>query len=286
MFNEALKGVIGWGVAAWLFAINRSFLTALFQRDTAPIRRMFSKEGVGDLTEGTIFVLRWGLWMAPIIFTFLKQMPAPAWYNQDGAIHTLFCAVKGAVMTPAAFQAWSLKVFMWVLAYDFFRVLIWLDHMGLRVATLVNLSFLGMDRLDERFARFIGPSAATARFIPEGIKRFTTWAPLLIPFYIPAGKSWDWAWSQSEAIQRASAGGLAETSRNPHDHSIGAGGIGGGAGGLVRFIPSPGLARALREAPRIRLPARQPRVRGGMERGRRDCQHADGHWVRSDPARL
>lgn len=66
LFNEALKGVIGWGVAAWLFAINRSFLMALFQRETAPIRRMFSREGAAELTDGTIRVLRWGLWMAPI----------------------------------------------------------------------------------------------------------------------------------------------------------------------------------------------------------------------------
>ena len=34
--------------------------------------------------------------------------------------------------------------------HDAVRVLIWLDHMGLRVATLVNLSFLGMDRLEYR----------------------------------------------------------------------------------------------------------------------------------------
>ena len=214
LFNEALKGVIGWGVAAWLFAINRAFLTALFQRDTAPIRRMFSRSGVAELTENTIQVLRWGLWMAPIIFTFLKQMSVPTWYNQDGAVHTVFCIFKDATSDTASFQAWSLKVFMWVLAYDFFRILIWLDHMGLRVATLVNLSFIGMDRLDGRFARFIGPVAATARCIPEGVKRFTTWAPLLIPFFIPRGKDWDWAWSQSEAIQRASGGGLAETLGN------------------------------------------------------------------------
>ena len=211
LFNEALKGVIGWGVAAWLFAVNRSFLTALFQRDTAPIRRMFSRKGVAELTENTIQVLRWGLWMAPIIFTFLKQMSVPTWYNQDGAVHTIFCIFKDATSDTASFQAWSLKVFMWVLAYDFFRILLWIDHMGLRVATLVNLSFIGMDRLDERFARFIGPTAATARFIPEGVKRFTTWAPLLIPFFIPRGNSWNGAWSQSEAIQQASGGGLAET---------------------------------------------------------------------------
>ena len=74
-----------------------------------------------------------------------------------------------------------------LLAYDAVRILIWLDHMGLRVATLVNLSFLGMDKLEQRLARFLAP-AATARCIPEGVKRFTTWAPLLIPFYIPRGQ--------------------------------------------------------------------------------------------------
>ena len=37
------------------------------------------------------------------------------------------------------------------------RILIWLDHMGLRVATLVNLSFLGMDKLEQRLARCAGP---------------------------------------------------------------------------------------------------------------------------------
>jgi cyclic beta-1,2-glucan synthetase len=214
LFNEALKGVIGWGVAAWLFAVNRAFLAALFQRDTAPIRRMFSRKGVAELTENTIQVLRWGLWMAPVIFTFLKQMSVPTWYNQDGAVHTVFCIFKDATSDGPSFQVWSLKVFMWVLAYDFFRILIWVDHMGLRVATLVNLSFIGMDRLDERLARFIGPAAATARCIPEGVKRFTTWAPLLIPFFIPRGNGWNWAWSQSEAIQRASGGGLAETLGN------------------------------------------------------------------------
>ena len=37
-------------------------------------------------------------------------------------------------------------MFIGLLAYDWLRVLIWFDHMGLRVATLVNLSFLGGDR--------------------------------------------------------------------------------------------------------------------------------------------
>lgn len=200
LWNEALAGVISWGVAAWLFAINRSFLMALFQREWAPVRRLTSREGMAELADGTIFVLRWGLWMAPIIFTFLRQMSVPTWYNQDGAVRTLFCVAQTGLLNGSDFGAWSLKVFMWVLAYDAFRVLIWLDHMGLRVATLVNLSFLGMDRLDERVSRFIGPHAA-ARFIPEGIKRFTTWAPLLLPFYIPAGAAWNQVWNQSKALQ-------------------------------------------------------------------------------------
>ena len=42
------------------------------------------------------------------------------------------------------------------------RILIWLDHMGLRVATLVNLSFLGMDKLDQRLARLLAPAATAA----------------------------------------------------------------------------------------------------------------------------
>ena len=29
----------------------------------------------------------------------------------------------------------------------------------------------------------------------EGIRRFGTWAPLLLPFYIPRGAEWDKAWT-------------------------------------------------------------------------------------------
>ena len=76
--------------------------------------------------------------------------------------------------------------------------------MGLRVATLVNLSFVGGDLLDESAARFVGHSART-RVIPEGIRRFATWAPLLIPFYIPRGAEWDHAWNGAEAVRAAHA---------------------------------------------------------------------------------
>ena len=202
IFLESLAGVINWSVAAWLFAINKVFMQALFEKDASPITFFFSKAGFAQLVEHMIYVLRWGLWMSPIIFTFLRMMPEPTWYNQDGAIRTLFAIYHNVTMSPEAFQAWSLKIFVYVMAFDFFRILIWMDHMGLRVATLVNLSFLGVDKLDERIARFIGPAAAQ-RYIPEAVKRFTTWGPLLIPFYLPRGQAWDYAWSTSEAIQNA-----------------------------------------------------------------------------------
>ena len=88
-----------------------------------------------------------------------------------------------------------------LLVYDWFRVLIWFDHMGLRVATLVNLSFVGGDLVDEKAARALGYSART-RWMPEGVRRFATWAPLLIPFFIPRGNEWDMVWTQYEALSK------------------------------------------------------------------------------------
>jgi cyclic beta-1,2-glucan synthetase len=205
-FCEALAGVVSWSIPAWLFALNRTFMAACFRRETAPIRALFTRDGVTQLTQNMIEVLRWGLWMSPIIKSFLRPMGEPTWYNQDGAIRTLWAIVQDVRLSPAEFRAWSLHVFIALLAYDAVRILIWVDHMGLRVATLVNLSFLGMDRLEARLARFLAP-AATARCIPEAVKRFTTWAPLLIPFYIPRGKDWDFAWSQSEILQRSARPG-------------------------------------------------------------------------------
>jgi cyclic beta-1,2-glucan synthetase len=201
LFAEALAGVIEWSIPAWLFAVNRTVLEAYFRRDTWPIRGLFTRDGLVGLTETMIAVFRWGLWMSPIIKSFLRPMGEPTWYNQDGAVRTVLASFQSATSGPAEFRAWSLDVFVALLAHDLVRVAIWVDHMGLRVATLVNLSFLGMDRLDARLARSLTP-AATARFIPEAVKRFTTWAPLLIPFYIPRGADWDYAWGQSQAIQK------------------------------------------------------------------------------------
>jgi cyclic beta-1,2-glucan synthetase len=207
LFVEALAGVISWSTAAWLFAINRTFMRAYFWKDATPIRTLFTREGLSQVAENMIQVLRWGLWMSPIINSFLRPMGTPTWYNQDGAVRTAIAIVEDATTTAGAFRAWSLQVFVYLLAYDAVRILIWLDHMGLRVATLVNLSFLGMDRLEQRLGRFLAP-AATARCIPEGVKRFTTWAPLLIPYYIPRGQDWDHAWSAAEAIRSQGKEGL------------------------------------------------------------------------------
>ena len=204
LFNEALMGVIGWGIAAPLFAINKAFLAALINKDASSIKRISTREGMAELVDGTVHVLRWGLWMAPIIFTFLRPMADATWYNQDGLIRTVFATVNSITMDATGFTAWSLTVFSWIIGFAWFQVLIWLDHMGLRVATLVNLSFLGMDKLDERCATFVGKDA-TARFIPEGVKRFTTWAPLLIPFYLPKGDEWNQVFENGLALQ-ASAG--------------------------------------------------------------------------------
>ncbi len=211
LFKEALAGVISFSIPSWLFAINRAFMAAYFRKEAGPITSLATREGLVGLTESMIQVLRWGLWMSPIINSFLRPVGEPTWYNQDGAIRTIIAIVQNLRLPPESFREWSLQVFIWLLAYDAVRILIWLDHFGLRVATLVNLSFLGMDTLEQRLARFLSP-AATARCIPEGVKRFTTWVPLLIPFYIPRGQDWDYAWSQAESIAKSRpSGGLLTT---------------------------------------------------------------------------
>lgn len=201
-YLESLSGVIQWIFAAPLFSINLFFLTALVKRDMKPLRTLFSEEGVRALVDNAILVLRWGLWMAPIIYTFLKAVPEPEWYNQDGLIRTGVATIVQLTQPHQAFVDWSLSIFTALLAYEWLRVLIWFDHMGLRVATLVNLSFVGGDVLDEKAARFLG-KAQVSRAIPEGLRRFGTWAPLLLPFYIPKGADWDKAWTGAEKLHGA-----------------------------------------------------------------------------------
>jgi cyclic beta-1,2-glucan synthetase len=199
-YDESLSGVINWSLAAPLFSINYFVLSALMRRSLTPLKELFSARGVEGLVEQAVRVMRWGLWMAPVIYSFLRLAPDPSWYNQDGAVRTIAATAADLVLPDSAFRTWSLTVFTGLLAYDWLRVVIWFDHMGLRVATLVNLSFLGGDRADEAAARFAGHRART-RFIPEGIRRFATWAPLLIPFYIPRGAEWDTAWNAAEQMR-------------------------------------------------------------------------------------
>ena len=201
---ESVAGVINWSLAAPLFSINYVLLDAALQRSLRPIKTLFSPSGVEGLVEQGVRVLRWGLWMAPIINSFLRQSPDPSWYNQDGAIRSGVAIGGDLTQTPASFRQFSLAIFTGLLAYDWLRIFIWFDHMGFRVATLVNLSFLGGDRADEAAARFIGHNGRT-RAIPDGIRRFGTWAPLLIPFYIPRGQEWDKAWTGAETLAHGGA---------------------------------------------------------------------------------
>ena len=210
-FAESLSGVISWSIAAPLFSVNLVLLTALIEKSVAPLRRLFTPGGLVGVGEQALRVQRWGLWMAPVIYSFLRLAPEPTWYNQDGAVRSVVAALHSFTLDPGDFRRWSLEVFLGLLAYDWLRILIWFDHMGLRVATLVNLSFVGGDALDEQAARFLGVGSR-ARVIPEGIRRFATWGPLLIPFYIPRGADWDYAWTQAEAVRAADTSLLAPVS--------------------------------------------------------------------------
>src|SRR6202453_4014601 len=203
-WTESVAGVINWSLAAPLFSINYVLLDAALRRSLRPIKTLLSPAGVEGLVEQGVRVLRWGLWMAPVINSFLRQSPDPTWYNQDGAIRTGVAIGANVTQNPTDFRQFSLAMFTGLLAYDWLRILIWFDHMGLRVATLVNLSFLGGDRADEAAARFVGHHGRT-RAIPDGIRRFGTWAPLLIPFYIPRGAEWYKAWTGAETLARGGA---------------------------------------------------------------------------------
>ena len=207
LYSETLSGVINWSVAAPLFSVNLVLLNALLKRSTAPLRHLFTRGGLVEVAEQAFRVQRWGLWMAPIIYSFLRMAPDPTWYNQDGAIRTAVATVKAIGSSPEAFRAWSLQTFINLLAFDWLRIAIFIDHMGLRVATLVNLSFVGVDSIDEKTARFLGHSART-RVIAEGLRRFVTWAPLLLPFYLPRGSDWDYAWGQAASMSAAHNGQL------------------------------------------------------------------------------
>ena len=108
---ESVAGVINWSLAAPLFSINYVLLDALLQRSLqADPQTSSARKGVEGLVEQGVRVLRWGLWMAPIINSFLRQSPDPSWYNQDGAVRTGGRDRRGRDPEPGgvpAISAWS-----------------------------------------------------------------------------------------------------------------------------------------------------------------------------------
>ena len=273
---ESVAGVINWSLAAPLFSINYVLLDAALQRSLTPIRTLVSPSGVEVVVAQGVRVLRWGLWMAPIINSFLRQSPYPSWYNQDGAVRSAVAAGTDLTQSPGDFRQFSLTIFLGLLAYDWLRILIWFDHMGLRVASLVNLSFLGGDRADEAAARFIGHNGRT-RAIPDGIRRFGTWAPLLIPFYIPRGADWDKAWTGAETLARGGAPmpDAIRTLAFAYGAAIAgmaAASARGGREGARQIGTGGALAR--RRSPRARTAARALRLQQRRGRGRSSARRA------------
>jgi cyclic beta-1,2-glucan synthetase len=121
---ESVAGVINWSIAAPLFSVNYVLLSALLDRSLQPLRGLFSAKGVEGLVEQAVRVMRWGLWMSPIINTFLRQSPDPSWYNQDGAVRTVLASGADIAMSSADFRSFSLMIFLGLLAYDWLRILI------------------------------------------------------------------------------------------------------------------------------------------------------------------
>ncbi|MGD0642481.1 MAG: hypothetical protein ABSC22_17185, partial [Roseiarcus sp.] len=115
-YAESISGVINWSLAAPLFAINAVLLTALLDRSLTPVKDLFSGRGAQSLVELAVRVMRWGLWMAPIINTFLRQSGHPAWFNQDGAVRTLVASVADVGMSPGNFHDFSVTIFLGLLA--------------------------------------------------------------------------------------------------------------------------------------------------------------------------
>ena len=74
----------------------------------APARQF--RGGLDLLVENAVRVLRWGLWMAPVIYSFLKAAPDPTWYNQDGLVRTGVATWMNSVAAATTISAsWSLR---------------------------------------------------------------------------------------------------------------------------------------------------------------------------------
>ena len=206
-WTELVAGVINWSLAAPLFSINYVLLdAALMERSLRPIKdaaqraRRRRPGGAGGARDA----------LGPVDGAGHQLVPAPVARPdlvQSGR-RDPHAGARSAPTSPIA-----RRDFRAVQPGDVHRAArlstgcgcssgstIW----GCRVATLVNLSFLGGDRADEAAARFVGHHGRT-RAIPDGIRRFGTWAPLLIPFYIPRGAEWDKAWTGAETLAHGGA---------------------------------------------------------------------------------
>ena len=201
-YAESISGVINWSLAAPLFAINAVLLAALLRAQSDADQGPLQRGGGGEPGRTG----RAGDALGPVDGADHQHVPASVRPIPPGTTRTAPCArwwrsAANVGLSSGDFRDLSLTMFIGLLAYDWLRVLIWFDHMGLRVATLVNLSFLGGDRVDEAAGRFLGHGARTLA-IPDAVRRFATWAPLLIPYYIPRGADWDTAWTGAETLAR------------------------------------------------------------------------------------
>ena len=64
--------------------------------------------GRRELMVNMLHVVRWGLWMAPIINTGLRMMGEATWYNQDGAVLPWWPFIKTSPVQTRDFQTWEL----------------------------------------------------------------------------------------------------------------------------------------------------------------------------------
>ena len=139
-------------------------LSALMERSLRPIKGLVSAEGprrprrAGGSRDA----------LGPLDGADHQFLPAPVARSdlvQSGR-RRAHAGVDRRRHRPAAapiFAPSASTIFIGLLAYDWLRVLIWFDHMGLRVATLVNLSFVGGDALDEAAGALCRPCRAHAR---------------------------------------------------------------------------------------------------------------------------
>ena len=289
-WSESVAGVINWSLAAPL--VLDQLCPARRAASAQPPADPQSPQSQGRRDPGRAG--RAGAALGPLDGADHQFVPAPVARSelvQPGRRDPHGVVIGAdATQTPEAFRRFSLILFLGLLAYDWLRVLIWFDHMGLRVASLVNLSFLGGDRADEAAARFVGHNGRT-RAIPDGIRRFMTWAPLLIPFYIPRGTEWDFAWTGAESSRATAARCRSRSARwpgptaEPSRSSLRSRSRSSPGSAARRERPRPGSPARRPSLPAIRVPTlhqRRGRGRTFPRRPRRGLRHGRGARRRRD----